>query len=47
MFMFNPFLGSLANSADQDQAPHHVASNKGLHSLLTDFSIKNRIKATK
>ena len=27
--------------------PHNVASDQGLHCLLTGFSIKNRIKATK
>ena len=48
----NPFLpetrkGSNANSADPDQMPHNVASDQGLHGLLTGFSIKNRIKATK
>ena len=30
-------------SVDPDQMPHHVASDKGLHCLLTGFSIKNRI----
>ena len=28
----------------QDQMPHNVASDQGLHCLLTGFSIKNRIK---
>ena len=37
----------LANSADPNQTPHNVASDQGLHCLLTGFSIKNRIKATK
>ena len=36
-----------ANSADPDQMPHNVASDQGLHCLLTGFSIKNRNKATK
>ena len=35
-----------ANSADPDQMPH-VVSDQILHCLLTRFSIKNRIKATK
>ena len=30
----------IANSADPDQMPHHVASDQGLHCLLTGFSIK-------
>ena len=30
-----------------DQTPHNVASDQGLHCLLTGFSIKNRKKATK
>ena len=34
-------------SADTDQTPHNVASDQSLHCLLTGFSIKNRIKATK
>ena len=33
----------MSNSADQDQMPHNVASDQGLHCLLTEFSIKNRI----
>ena len=37
----------IGNSADPDQMPHDVASDHGLHCLLTGFSIKNRIKATK
>ena len=36
---------SLANLADPDQMPYHVASDQGLHCLLTGLSIKNRIKA--
>ena len=32
--------GSLANSADPDQMPPNVASDQGLHCLLTRFSIK-------
>ena len=39
--------GSQANSVEPDQMPHNVASEQGLHFLLTGFSIKNRIKATK
>ena len=39
--------GPAANSADPDQTPHNVASDLGLHCLLTGFSIKIRIKATK
>ena len=31
---------SYPNSADPDQTPHHVASDQGLHCLLTGFSIK-------
>ena len=42
-----PVKGSLANSVDPDQTPHHVASDQGLQCLLTGFSIKNRIKPTK
>ena len=38
-----PVKWSQANSADPDLASH-VASNQGLHCLLTGFSIKNRIK---
>ena len=34
----------MENSADPDLMPHNVASNQGLHCLLTGFSIKNRIK---
>ena len=37
--------GLYANSAEPDQMPHNVASDQGLHCLLTGFSIKNRIKA--
>ena len=32
------------NSADPDQMPHIVASDQGLHCLLTGFSIKYKIK---
>ena len=42
-----PKMGTLANNADPDQMPHDVASDQGRHCLLTGFSIKNRIKATK
>ena len=30
-----------------DPVPHNAASDQGLNCLLTGFSIKNRIKATK
>ena len=43
---WKPVKGLLANSADSDQMPHYVASDLGLHCVLTRFSIKNRIKAT-
>ena len=36
---------SSANSADPDQTPHDVASDQGLHSLLTGYPNKNRTKA--
>ena len=42
-----PVIWSKANSADPDKMPHNVASDQGLLCLLTRFSIKNRIKATK
>ena len=38
---------SLANSADPDQMPHNVASDQALQCLLTEFSIKHRIKVIK
>ena len=41
-----PIKGSYKDSADPDQMPHNVASDQGLHCLLTGFSIKNEIKAT-
>ena len=34
-----PVKGSKANSADPDQMPHNVASDQGLHCLLTGFSM--------
>ena len=37
---WNPLKGSLANSVDQDQTPHNVASDQGRHCLLTGFSSK-------
>ena len=37
----------ISNTADPDQTPHHVASDQRIQCLLTGFSIKNRIKATK
>ena len=43
----HPKRGTLANSVDPYQMPQNVASDQGLHCLLTRFSIKNRIKATK
>ena len=49
----NPFLpgksvkGEVGNSADPDQTPHHVASDQGLHCLLTKVLIKIKIKETK
>ena len=42
-----PVKGSEANSADSDLTPHDVASDQSLQCLLTGFSTKNRIKATK
>ena len=47
LYTGHPERGTLANIADPDQMPHNVASDQGLHCLLTGFSIKNRIKATK
>ena len=53
IFSFNPLYtghperGTLANIVDPDQMPHNVASDQGLHCLLTGLSIENRIKATK
>ena len=46
---FNPYKPSVlivgyANSADPDQTPQSVASDQGLHCLLTECSIKIRIK---
>ena len=41
---FNRVIG---NSADPNQMPHNVASDQGLHCLLTGFSIKDKIKVTK
>ena len=38
------FVGTYANSADQDQTSQNAASDQGLHFLLTEFSIKIRIK---
>ena len=35
---FSPFCGAYANSADPDQTPF-VASDQGLHCLLTELSI--------
>ena len=35
------------NKVDHDQTPHHVASDHGLHCLLSGFSIKNRIEVRK
>ena len=40
-----PVKGSEANSTDPDQTPHTVASDQGLHCMLTGFSIQNRMKA--
>ena len=34
----------IGNGADPDQTPQNVASDQGLHSLLTGNSIRNRIK---
>ena len=47
--MFNPFLpGNLykghRQTAQTQIRCHNVASDQGLHCLLTEFSIKNRIK---
>ena len=44
---FGPVKESETNSADPDQTPHDVASDKGLQCLLTVFSIKDGIIATK
>ena len=44
-FTRKPVKGPLANSADPDQMPHNVASDQGLHCLLTGFSVENGIKA--
>ena len=41
-FTWKPVKGSKAYSADHDQPPHHVASDHGLHCLITGFSIENR-----
>ena len=35
------------NSADSDQTPQNAASDQGLHCLLTEISIQNRIKMKK
>ena len=40
----NPLKGLYVNSADPDQTPHNVASDQGLHCLLTEFSITNKVK---
>ena len=45
--LMKPIEGSQANSVDPDQTPHNVASDQGLQCLLTGFSIKDRMKATK
>ena len=37
-------LGHYANSADPIQMPQNVASDQGLHNLLTGISVQNRIK---
>ena len=37
----------IGNSADPGRTPHTVASDQGLLCLLTEFSIKIRIKVTK
>ena len=34
----------MGNGADPDQTPQNVASDQGLHSLLTGNYIRNRIK---
>ena len=34
------FVGHRQNSADPDQMPQNVVSDQGLHSLLTERSIK-------
>ena len=44
---WKPVKGSEENSEDPDQMPHNVASEQGLHCLLTGFFIKSTIKATK
>ena len=52
MHSFNPYKPSIlfvgyANSADPDQTPQSAASDQGLHCLLTECSIKIRIKNEK
>ena len=37
----------LGKQCRPDQTPHNVASDQGLHCLLTGFSIKNRIRGKK
>ena len=38
------FCGTCANSVDPDQTPQNVASDQGLHCLLTECSVKILIK---
>ena len=35
----HPFCGTYVNSADPDQMPQNVASDQGLHCLLTECPI--------
>ena len=49
---FNPLLPGVllkgrTNNTDPNQTPHNVASDQGVHCLVTGVSIKNIIKATK
>ena len=47
LYTGHPKRCTSAHNADPDQMPHNVASDQGLHCLLTGFTIKNRIKAIK
>ena len=41
------YRGRKTTIQQPDQMPHSVESDQGLQCLLTGFSIKNRLKATK
>ena len=47
LYTGHPKRSTLANNADPDQMPHNVASDQGLHCLLTGFSIKKQNKGDK